>query len=92
MIIIQQSHHVSKMYNRLATVLLRYESLWLSQWRTSIKDHDRTCLKSPMLLHKRGVDGTSAIQVNCHGQYVDADVLYSTKLGEVFNLAIWQIL
>ena len=70
------------MYNRLATVLLRYESLWLSQWRASIKEQDRTCLKSPLLLHKRGVDGTSTIQVNCHEQCVDTDVyvLYSGKL------------
>lgn len=84
----QQSHHVSRMYNRLATVLLKYESLWLSQWRSSIKEHDKTCLKSPLLVHERAADGTSAIKVNCHEQYVDADAHNCTLLwetGKVFN-------
>jgi len=72
---IQESLHVCKLYNRLATALLKYEALWLGQWRSSIK-HARAGLKATLLVQEEeggGATRGSHIRVNAHDRYVAMD-------------------
>lgn len=39
-----------KFYNRIATALVKFESLWLTMWRSRI-DSARVALKLPLLTH-----------------------------------------
>jgi len=71
----QESLHVCKLYNRLATALLKYEALWLGQWRSSIK-HARAGLKATLLVQEEeggGATRGSRIRVNAHDRYVAMD-------------------
>ena len=53
-----------KLYNRLATVLLKYEALWLTQWKGAV-DRAKSGLKAPLLVQEEAVSGTTpVIKVN----------------------------
>ena len=57
--------HVCKLYNRLATALLKYETLWLSQWKASIEQG--AGLKATLLVQEgTHVTEGAVIRVNCH--------------------------
>ena len=58
---------ISRLHNRLATVLLRYESLWLNRWKSSI-EVGQSVLKAP-LLHQEGNAEIVVIKVNCIQKY-----------------------
>ena len=61
----QESLQICKLYNRLATALFQYESLWLNQWKASL-DTAKASL-SAKLLKQEERDGQSRpiIIVNC---------------------------
>jgi hypothetical protein len=54
---------VCKLHNRLATTLVKYETLWLDQWRTAVMG-GRGGLKVPLLVQESQVED-SVIKVNC---------------------------
>ena len=41
---------IVKYYNRIATALVTFESLWFSQWKSHI-DHAKAGLKATLLIH-----------------------------------------
>ena len=55
---------MSKQYNRLVTALLKYEALWLSQWRGSI-EVGRAGLKATLLSQQEAATGGVVVTVNC---------------------------
>lgn len=60
----QESVYVSRLYNRLVTALLKYEVLWLSQWRGGVET-GRAGLQSTLLAqHEDGERGV-VVRVNC---------------------------
>ena len=71
----QESLHVCKLYNRLSTALLKYEALWLGQWRSSLKQ-TRAGLKATLLVQEEEEKGGGKgggkphIRVNAHNRYV----------------------
>ncbi len=55
---------MSRLYNRLVTALLKYEVLWLSQWRGGVET-GRAELQSTLLAqHEDGERGV-VVRVNC---------------------------
>lgn len=53
-----------KLYNRLATLLLKYETLWLNQWKGAA-EKAKSALKDPLLVQQESADGTApVIKVN----------------------------
>lgn len=53
-----------KLHNRLATALVKYEALWLDQWRTGVES-GRGGLKAPLLVQESDSEDT-VIKVNCN--------------------------
>jgi len=53
---------ICRIHNRLATILLRYETLWLNRWKSSI-EIGQSVLKAPLLVQE-GSSDTFIIKVN----------------------------
>ena len=68
--VLQESLHVCRLYNRLATALLQFEGLWLDRWRASVSA-GREGLKATLLVQEaKEVAGQSVVvRVNCHHRY-----------------------
>jgi len=64
MICVQESVHVSRMYNRLVTVLLKYETLWLNQWRAGI-ENGKAGLTATLLTQCEAAGRGTRVTVNC---------------------------
>ena len=54
---------ICRIHNKLATVLLRYETLWLNRWKASI-EVGQSVLKAPLLVQEAGSE-TFVVKVNC---------------------------
>ena len=63
----QDFGRIVKFYNRIATALVKFESLWLTMWKSRI-ENAKVALKLPLLTHHFE---TKELVVNADERYVD---------------------
>ena len=67
---LKESHHICSLYNKLSTVLLQYEVLWLKQYRDRIDKTSSMCMSAP-LLRLQDNEKMTKIVVNSDTGYIN---------------------
>lgn len=73
---------IVRIYNKLATALVTFESLWFTQWKNRI-DHARNGLRATLFVHH---PTTEEIVVNADERYENQETCLNLKKMEIMIL------